>query len=172
MWTAAPGIPWASTTGRSTCREWTANDFWAGWLQQRYYDPELVEQDLQRMTAIGINLVSVQSPDPQFYRNLLDFVCRCRKHDVYVNLFCGLASPLGVSRKRTEGLHRDSPPGGQLHHHGVRHDLGTGQLRVSGRSSRRLGRAVERLGDRAVREHCRGGNRNGECLVVETHKVA
>ena len=46
------------------------------------------------MTAIGINLVSIQSPDPQFYRNLLDFICRCRQHDVYVNLFCGLASPL------------------------------------------------------------------------------
>ena len=70
------------------------DDFWAGWLQQRYYDPALVEEDLQRMTAIGINLVSIQSPDPQFYRNLLDFICRCRQHDVYVNLFCGFASPL------------------------------------------------------------------------------
>ena len=70
------------------------DDFWAGWLQQRYYDPALVDQDLQRMTAIGINLVSIQSPDPKFYRNLLDFLCRCRQHGVYVNLFCGLASPL------------------------------------------------------------------------------
>jgi hypothetical protein len=70
------------------------DDFWAGWLQQRYYDPALVEEDLERMTALGINLVSIQSPDPKFYRNLLDFVGRCRKHNVYVNLFCGLASPL------------------------------------------------------------------------------
>ena len=75
------------------------DDFWSGWLQQRYYDPELVEQDLERMKALGINLVSIQAPRPQFYRNLLDFVCRCRKHDVYVNLFCGLASPLAISRK-------------------------------------------------------------------------
>ncbi len=71
------------------------DDFWAGWLQQRYYDPELVEQDLARMAAIGINLVSIQAPQLASHRNLLDFLCRCRKHNIYVNLFCGLASPLG-----------------------------------------------------------------------------
>lgn len=69
-------------------------DFWAGWLQQRYYDPVLVEQDLERMAALGINLVSIQAPDVKFHRNLLDVICRCRRHDIYVNLFCGLASPL------------------------------------------------------------------------------
>ena len=40
------------------------DDFWSGWLQQRYYDPELVEEDLQRMTALGINLVSIQVARP------------------------------------------------------------------------------------------------------------
>ncbi len=74
-------------------------DYWAGWLQRRYYDPALVEEDLERMAAIGINLVSIQSPDPKFYRNLLDFICRCRKHDIYVNLYCGLASPLAFREK-------------------------------------------------------------------------
>ncbi len=70
------------------------DDFWAGWLQRRFYDPQLVEQDLERMQTLGINLVSIQSNDPKYYRNLLDFLYRCRRHGIYVNLFCGLASPL------------------------------------------------------------------------------
>ena len=37
-------------------------DFWAGWLPQRYYDPALVEQDLTRLEALGINMVSIQAP--------------------------------------------------------------------------------------------------------------
>lgn len=75
------------------------DDFWAGWLQQRFYDPELVEEDLRRMAVLGINLVSIQAPDLQFHRNLLDFLARCRRHDIYVNLYCGLASPLGFREK-------------------------------------------------------------------------
>ena len=70
-------------------------DYWAGWIQRPYYDPQLVEEDLVRMQALGINMVSIQSNDPKFYRNLLDFIRRCGRHDIYVNLFCGLASPLG-----------------------------------------------------------------------------
>jgi hypothetical protein len=74
-------------------------DFWAGWLPPRYYDPALVEQDLTRLETLGINLVSIQAPDKQFHRNLLDFVRRCEKHGVFVNLFCGLASPLAFQEK-------------------------------------------------------------------------
>jgi hypothetical protein len=70
------------------------DDYWAGWLQRRYYDARWVEEDLQRMKDLGINLVSIQANDPKFYRNLLDFLARCRRHGIYVNLFCGLASPL------------------------------------------------------------------------------
>lgn len=70
------------------------DDFWAGWLRSAYYDPELVEEDLARMAELGINLVSIQSSDLQDYRNLLDFIRRCDRRNIYVNLFCGLASPL------------------------------------------------------------------------------
>ena len=69
-------------------------DFWAGWLQRSYYDPGLVELDLDRLQALGINMVSIQSSEPEHYRNLLDFIERCGQHHIYVNLFCGLASPL------------------------------------------------------------------------------
>jgi hypothetical protein len=75
------------------------DDFWTGWLHQRYYDPELVEHDLQLMEGLGINLVSIQSSPPQHYRNLLDFTARCRAHRIYVNLFCGFASPLEFREK-------------------------------------------------------------------------
>ncbi len=69
-------------------------DYGAGWIPRRFYDPELVEQDLQRMDALGINMVSIQAHDPEHYRNLLDFIHRCGRHNIYVNLFCGLASPI------------------------------------------------------------------------------
>lgn len=70
------------------------DDFWAGWLTSAYYEPESVEADLVRMKTLGINLVSIQASDPKYYRNLLDFTRRCARHEIYVNLFCGLASPL------------------------------------------------------------------------------
>ncbi len=74
-------------------------DFWAGWNQRVFYDPELVEQDLGRMESLGINMVSIQANEPKYYRNLLDFVRRCGKHDIYVNLFCGLASPVAFQEE-------------------------------------------------------------------------
>ncbi len=70
------------------------DDFWAGWLRSAFYEPELVEEDLLRMKSLGINMVSIQANDPKYYRNLLDFTRRCARHEIYVNLFCGLASPL------------------------------------------------------------------------------
>ncbi len=80
------------------------SDFWAGWSQRTYYDPELVEQDLARMQALGINMVSIQSHEPRLYRNLLDFVRRCGRHDIYVNLFCGLASPIAFQEDQLRAL--------------------------------------------------------------------
>ena len=105
-------------------------DFWAGWLQRRYYDPQLVEHDLDRMEALGINMVSIQSNDPQYYRNLLDFVHRCRRHNIYVNLFCGLASPIAFRERQFRELYPTSSIGRQPDHHGLRYDLGTRQLHV------------------------------------------
>jgi len=58
--------------------------------------------DLERMAALGINLVSIQAPDQRFYRHLLDFTARCRQHGVYVNLYCGLAPPLAFQEKELQ----------------------------------------------------------------------
>jgi hypothetical protein len=88
------------------------DDFWAGWIQRHYYEPELVEQDLRRMEALGINMVSVQANDPQHYRNLLDFIERCGRHGIYVNLFCGLASPLDFREEKLRRFIRTARLGG------------------------------------------------------------
>jgi hypothetical protein len=72
-------------------------DYWAGWLRDRYYEPNLVELDLAQMADMGINMVSIQSPPTEFYRNLLDFARRCKNHGIHINLYNGLASPLGFN---------------------------------------------------------------------------
>ena len=69
-------------------------DYSAGWLRDRYYEPNLVEQDLAHMADMGLNMVSVQSPPLAYHRNLLDFSRRCARHGIRINLYCGLASPL------------------------------------------------------------------------------
>ena len=120
-------------------------DFWAGWLQRRYYDPQLVEQDLDRMEALGINMVSIQSNDPQYYRNLLDFVHRCRRHNIYVNLFCGLASPIAFRERPVSRLCPTSSIGRQPDHHGLRYDLGARQLHVWQGLATALGQRLARV---------------------------
>jgi hypothetical protein len=153
------GIRSASTSGRSTFPAWTQDDFWAGWLRSAYYDPELVEEDLRRMKALGINLVSIQANDPKYYRNLLDFTRRCARHEIYVNLFCGLASPLAFREEAAARSSSRRPTGRQSDHHGLRHDLGTGELCFPGRSASRLGCGVAGMGRRAVRQHRSRGSR-------------
>lgn len=74
-----------------------ADDYGAGWLRDRYYEPTLVERDLVQMQDMGINMVSIQSPPLEYYRNLLDFSRRCANHDIRINLYCGLASPLAFN---------------------------------------------------------------------------
>lgn len=69
-------------------------DYWPGWMRGAYYSPSLVERDLVHMANMGINQVSIQSPPPAEYRNLLHFIRLCKKRGVYVNLFVGQASPL------------------------------------------------------------------------------
>lgn len=72
-------------------------DYGAGWLCDSYYAPSLVEQDLAQLENLGVNMVSVQSPSRANYRNLLDFLRRCAQHDIRVNLYVGLASPLAFN---------------------------------------------------------------------------
>ena len=74
-------------------------DYGAGWLRNAYYSPALVELDLAQLEDLGVNLVSIQTPPPADYRNLLDFLRRCAKHGIRANLYMGQASPLAFNEK-------------------------------------------------------------------------
>jgi len=78
-------------------------DYWAGWLRDAYYSPALVERDLAQLEDMGVNLVSIQTPPPADYRNLLDFLRRCAKHGIRANLYMGQASPLAFNEKELKG---------------------------------------------------------------------
>ncbi|MDR2849228.1 MAG: hypothetical protein LBW77_01600 [Verrucomicrobiota bacterium] len=69
-------------------------DYQSGWLRDAYYAPALVERDLEQLAGLGVNLVSIQTPPPSDYRNLLDFLRRCERRGIYANLYLGQASPL------------------------------------------------------------------------------
>jgi hypothetical protein len=65
------------------------------------YDPEIIERDLTWMESAGINMLSaIQAPvpeDPQApgaYRDLLDFLDRCRRHHMKVFYCLHAANPL------------------------------------------------------------------------------
>lgn len=72
-------------------------DYRLGWLMPGYYDPEEVDKDLQRMTRLGMNMVSIQMEGPPAQRNLLDFLRRCATHGIHVNGFLTGASPIGFN---------------------------------------------------------------------------
>lgn len=65
------------------------------WLDAKHYRPGMVEDDLSVMSALGINLVSVQwitrqaLPDSQDCLNIRDFIDRAQAHSLLVNLFIG-----------------------------------------------------------------------------------
>ena len=73
------------------------SDYGSGWLRDAYYAPKLVERDLAQLQDMGVNMVSIQSPPPAEYRNLLDFLRLCGKYDIRVNLYVGQASPLAFN---------------------------------------------------------------------------
>ncbi len=68
--------------------------------QRQTYDPEVFERDLSWMESIGINFISavhaLQPPnpdDPASYRDLHDFLDRCRRHHIKVFFFLPWGRP-------------------------------------------------------------------------------
>ena len=87
-----------------------ANDFFHnGWGNRSFYDPVLVEEDILIAKSVGINMLSVLMSHRSKFDPvpLRDFLYRCRKHGMKVNLFDGTASPLefreDVLRQNIEG---------------------------------------------------------------------
>lgn len=88
------------------------SDYNEGWLRNRFYAPEMVEQDLQQMRDMGINLVSIQIPPVAEYRNLLHFIQLCKHAGIWVNIFMASASPLAFNQEAlTDYLNTARIPG-------------------------------------------------------------
>ena len=83
-------------------------DFRRAFLAPGYYDPEQIELDLAAMESVGINMISSQlkgdTGQEKTERNLLDFLTRCRRHNIYVNAFLKPANPFMFDEERVKSL--------------------------------------------------------------------
>lgn len=70
-------------------------NYFEHWIGARAYDPEIIERDLRRVKAMGMNAVSVfiyhESMEAQ---NLLDLLRLCEELDLHVNLSLRPGTPL------------------------------------------------------------------------------
>ena len=75
------------------------------WMDKQPYDPVVIERDLRRIKAMGMNMVSIFC----YYRslesrNLLDILERCRRHDLMVNLSLRPGTPLDFRWEEMKAL--------------------------------------------------------------------
>ncbi|MFC1717068.1 hypothetical protein ACFL6S_25595 [Candidatus Poribacteria bacterium] len=79
-----------------------------------WYNPELVERDLDQMEAMGMNMVSIQSTTLDNSRDFLDFLARIYKRGIRVNLFLHGSDPLRFDEdlvtKQIKGWKLDTNP--------------------------------------------------------------
>lgn len=78
------------------------------WLSSRAYDPDVVENDLSRIAALGMNSISVfVYHDAIRSRNLLDLLMRAERHGLKVNLSLRPhADPFDYDRREVEDMIR------------------------------------------------------------------
>lgn len=61
-------------------------DYLYHWLTPGYYDPEQIDDDLQRLEDMGCNFVAIRADYKHNRRTVLDFLRRCRNHNIFVYL--------------------------------------------------------------------------------------
>lgn len=61
-------------------------DYTYHWLTPGYYDPEEVDRDLSQLAAMGGNFVAIRAHFRNDQRTVLDFLRRCRRHNIRVML--------------------------------------------------------------------------------------
>ncbi|MCA9449014.1 MAG: beta-galactosidase, partial [Candidatus Omnitrophica bacterium] len=85
------GVNYMPSSGVSL-HDWEAFEYW---LEPRGYDPTIIDRDLSRIQAMGMNMVSafVYRRSLQHY-NLIDFLYRCEKYGLRVNLSLRPGTPL------------------------------------------------------------------------------
>lgn len=79
--------------------------YFENWLGKQAYDPVVIERDLGRIAAAGLNMVSIFC----YYealgsRNLLDCLERCRRHGLKVNLSLRPGTPLDFRWEEMKAL--------------------------------------------------------------------
>ena len=72
-----------------------------GWLSPGFYQPDVVDRDLDQIVSLGMNMVSIQFNNLAVTRNLLDFLRRAEAHDLKVNVFIGAADPMRFDPEAT-----------------------------------------------------------------------
>jgi len=80
---------WPSNWGGREPREFRGH-----WLSPPLYDPVVVERDLSLARQLGMNSVSIQLNSLEHVPAVNDFLFRCGKFGIYVNLFLSGAHPL------------------------------------------------------------------------------
>ncbi|MFH0879658.1 MAG: transglutaminase-like domain-containing protein [Lentisphaerota bacterium] len=63
------------------------SNYAAHWLSPGQYDPELIEPDLKQLEDWGVTAISIQAFKTNQVSNTLDFLRRCKKHDLYANVY-------------------------------------------------------------------------------------
>jgi hypothetical protein len=80
-------------------------EYFEYWMGSRSYDPVIIQRDLERVRAMGMNMVSIfcyyQSIGS---RNLLDILERCRRLDLKVNLSLRPGTPLDFRWEEMKAL--------------------------------------------------------------------
>ncbi len=80
-------------------------EYFEYWLDPQPYDPVVIQRDLQRVKAMGMNMVSIFC----YYRslqsrNLLDILTRCRRLGLMVNLSLRPGTPLDFRWEEMKAL--------------------------------------------------------------------
>lgn len=96
-------------------------DYLYHWLTPGFYDPDQIEDDLQRCQDNGFNFLAIRADYDTNRRSLLDFMRRCRNHDIYVYLliqthevtvephyFEGLMMPFHFQEERVAAFIKDT----------------------------------------------------------------
>jgi len=71
-----------------------ANQYVAHWLSPNQYDPGLVERDMKRLQAIGVNEVCIMYLKTDQAPSLIDALYRCKEHGIHANVFIDGGNPL------------------------------------------------------------------------------
>jgi len=86
--------------------DWEAFEYW---LEPRGYDPAIIDRDLSRISELGMNMVSAFVYHRSLeHGNLIDFLYRCEKHGLRVNLSLRPGTPLDFPWENVKEIIEDS----------------------------------------------------------------